>query len=174
MRYQLKLTLVDSEPEVWRRVLVSADVVLQELHSIIQRAMGWESQHEYAFRQQLGGSDCNAQQSLAEVLNAIEGKPFYYLYDFESGWLHRIEAEPLTGEDSADLPLCIDGAVACPPESSGGVWGYEELLARLEDTSDPDYLDLIEKYGSFDPFAFNLSAANARLARMHHADDADA
>lgn len=159
-------------------MLVSADVQLLELHGIIQRAMGWETQHAYAFRQKLGGAACDAQQSLVNMLRAIEDKPegksFYYLYDFESGWLHRIEVEPLAGDVSADLPACdlstcdlptcIDGANACPPESSGGVWGYEELLARLEDTSDPDYLDLIDQYGSFDPYAFDLSAAIARLA----------
>ena len=165
---QLRIALTDSEPEVWRRVLVSAEVRLLELHGIIQQAMGWENQHAYAFRQQIGGAACDAQQSLAHALGAIEGKPFYYFYDFESGWLHRIEVEPLAGDAAADLstgslPTCIGGANACPPESSGGVWGYDELLDRLEDTSDPNYIDLIERYGSFDPYAFDLAAANARL-----------
>ena len=164
MKYQLKITLIDSEPEIWRRVLVSDEVLLLELHGIIQRAMGWENQHAYAFRQQIGGAACDIQQSLATVLSAVEGKSFYYLYDFASGWLHRLEAEPLVGDASAALPACIEGANACPPESSGGVWGYDELLARLEDTSEPDYMDLIERYGSFDPYAFDLSAAIARLA----------
>lgn len=149
-------------------MLVSTDVRLLELHDIIQRAMGWENQHAYAFRQQLGGAACDAQQSLINMLSAVESKSFYYLYNFESGWLHRIEVEPLVGDVAADLPAgdlptCIDGAHACPPESSGGVWGYEELLARLEDTSDPDYIDLIDQYGSFDPYAFDLAATNARL-----------
>lgn len=164
MNYQLKIVLADSEPEVWRRLLVSGEVVLQDLHGIIQCAMGWENQHEYVFRQRIVGTACEAQQTLADVLSAMEGKTFYYLYDFKSGWLHRIEAEPLIKETFAELPTCVDGAMACPPESSGGVWGYDELLVRLEDTSDPDYIDLIEKYGSFDPYAFDLSAANARLA----------
>lgn len=154
---------------------MSADFPLADLHGIIQRAMGWKNQHAYAFRQQLGGAAYDAQQSLAAVLRAIEGEPegksFYYLYDFESGWLHRIEVEPLAEDVSADLPTrdlptCIDGANACPPESSGGVWGYEELLARLEDTSDPDYIDLIDQYGSFNPYAFDLSATNARLTNQ--------
>ncbi|MGB3299797.1 MAG: plasmid pRiA4b ORF-3 family protein [Phormidesmis sp.] len=166
MNYQLKIVLVDSEPEVWRQVLVSSKVVLQDLHGIIQRAMGWENQHEYAFRQQIGGAACEIQQSLADLLSSAADKRLYYLYDFENGWLHRIEAEPLIKETAAELPICIDGAAACPPESSGGVWGYDELLVRLEDTSDPDYIELIDQYGSFDPDAFDLSAANARLASL--------
>lgn len=172
--YQLKITLADSEPEVWRRLQVPTHIALQELHDIVQKAMGWENQHDYAFRQQLGAAPCGPHQSLADTLCALEeGKPFYYTYDFQSGWLHRIDIEVLAIADEAAiapdslpicLPICLEGDAACPPESSGGVWGYEELLDRLEDTSAPDYIDVIDQYGNFDPYKFDLAAANSRLA----------
>ncbi len=178
--YQLKITLADSEPEVWRRVQVSAHIALTELHDIVQKAMGWENQHSYAFRQTIGDAPCSPQQSLADVFEAmakpsqgiakpfqqIAQKPIYYTYDFQSGWLHRIEIESLTAEDAIcanALPRCLAGESACPPENSGGVWGYEDFLTRLEDSNAPDYTDLIEKYGDFDPYRFDLSAANRRL-----------
>jgi Plasmid pRiA4b ORF-3-like protein len=176
--YQLKITLADSEPEVWRRLQVPAQIALQELHDIVQKAMGWENQHDYVFRQALGAAACDPQQSLADTLRAIEeGRPFYYTYDFQSGWLHRIEVEKLSPIDEAAiaaknlsiglpicLPICLEGNAACPPESSGGVWGYEELMDRLEDTSAPDYIDVIDQYGNFDPYKFDLAAANSRLS----------
>jgi hypothetical protein len=172
--YQLKITLADSEPEVWRRLQVPTQIALQELHDIVQKAMGWENQHDYAFRQALGAAACDPQQSLADTLCALEdGKPFYYTYDFQSGWLHRIDIEKLATADEAAiapenlpifLPICLAGDAACPPESSGGVWGYEELMDRLEDTSAPDYIDVIDQYGNFDPYKFDLAAANSRLS----------
>lgn len=38
---QLKVTLGHVEPDVWRRLLVPADVDLAKLHAIINEAMGW-------------------------------------------------------------------------------------------------------------------------------------
>ncbi|NBV06626.1 MAG: plasmid pRiA4b ORF-3 family protein, partial [Proteobacteria bacterium] len=39
--YQLKITLTDSKPPIWRRILVSSETTLSKLHDIIQIAMGW-------------------------------------------------------------------------------------------------------------------------------------
>ena len=163
--YRLKITLVDSEPEVWRQVWVPTEITLSELHLVVQRAMGWQTQHDYAFRLGLEQPPCAVDQSLAAVIAPPQKPVLYYTYDFTSGWLHRLEAQAVT-VDHLDSPICDDGAAACPPEGSGGVWGYDELLARLEDPDDPDYMDLIEKYGDFDPDAFDLADAKARLALL--------
>ncbi len=164
---QLKVTLADSEPEVWRRIVVSRQVTLGELHDILQRAMGWKNQHDYRFRLSLGANQpaCNLEQSLAIALQLSGEQPIYYTYDLLAGWLHRLEVEALDPAVEGDLttPVCIAGAAACPPEGAGGVWGYDELLARLDDPEDPDYMSLIEDYSDFDPEAFDLAAVNARL-----------
>ena len=161
--YQLKITLADSEPEVWRSVLVPAQISLAELHSVVQKAMGWENQHEYRFRLGMAGElICRLDGGLSEAVATLEGRPLYYTYDFKSGWLHRIEVEEAAAAE--DLPVCLAGAAACPPESTGGVWGFDELMARLENTDDPEYLDLLDKYGDFAPEVFDLAAANARLS----------
>ncbi len=169
--YQLKITLTDSAPEVWRRVIVPAKVTLSDLHSIIQQAMGWENLHTYQFRLGLGADKTlsSVEQPLAQILSgdAALNQPLYYSYDVKSGWLHRIDLETLevSTEQNLSFPICTDGASACPPEGAGGVWGYDELLAKLEDPEDPDYLELIDKYGDFDPDAFKVSEANARLSK---------
>ncbi len=167
--YQLKITLTDSAPEVWRRVIVPANATLADLHSIIQPAMGWENLHTYQFRLGLGPDKTlsSIAQPIAQVLSSDANQPLYYSYDIKSGWLHRIELEELdtSTEQNSSLPVCTDGASACPPEGAGGVWGYDELLAKLEDLEDPDYLELVDKYGDFDPDAFKVSEANARLSK---------
>ncbi len=169
--YQLKITLADSAPEVWRRVIVPAKLTLAELHSIIQQVMGWETLHPYQFRLGLGQDQKHLaiEQPLTQVLtDAAANQPLYYSYDDQSGWLHRIELEALDADraQNPSAPVCTGGESACPPEDSGGVWGYDELLARLDDIDDPDYLDLIDKYGDFDPDAFKVSDANARLSQV--------
>jgi hypothetical protein len=46
---QIKITLLEVEPPVWRRVLVPATLPLHRLHATIQAAMGWLNQHLYEF-----------------------------------------------------------------------------------------------------------------------------
>ncbi|MEO0886631.1 MAG: plasmid pRiA4b ORF-3 family protein [Cyanobacteria bacterium J06648_10] len=169
--YQIKITLVDSAPDVWRQVVVPAEIVLSELHQVIQLAVGWENLHPYAFQVGLGADKVlhAPEQRLSEVL--MQDQPMYYTYDFDSGWLHRIELEALdvsaltegTGGSLENLPTCIAGESACPPEGICGVWGFEEMLLTIEDPEDPNYLDMLDKYGSFDPLAFSLAEANRRL-----------
>ena len=166
---QLNITLVDSEPEVWRQVIVSAAVTLADLHGIIQGAMGWERSHDHSFQMGLGAEkSLLAEEKLLSVVLAKAGnRPIYYNYDSDNGWRHRLVAEPLSRSDLSNiesLPVCIAGEAACPPEESGGIWGYDQLLARLEDMEDPDYVDLLDQYGDFDPNAFDLAVANARLS----------
>jgi len=46
---QLKISLIDSEPDIWRRFLVEDTITFLELHKIIQEVMGWEDYHLYEF-----------------------------------------------------------------------------------------------------------------------------
>lgn len=47
--YQLKVSLKDSKPPIWRRILVDQDSSLGKLHHILQIAMGWEESHLHQF-----------------------------------------------------------------------------------------------------------------------------
>lgn len=46
---RLKITLADTEPPIWRRVEVPAEMTLKDLHAVIQAAMGWEDDHLHQF-----------------------------------------------------------------------------------------------------------------------------
>ena len=47
---QVKMRLVGISPMIWRRVLLPVSWTLEELHGVIQAAMGWEGLHLYEFR----------------------------------------------------------------------------------------------------------------------------
>jgi hypothetical protein len=47
--YQLKVTLLDTQPPSWRRIQVQ-DCTLDKLHEHIQTAMGWTNSHLHHFR----------------------------------------------------------------------------------------------------------------------------
>ena len=47
---QLRVTLEEVEPLVWRRLLVPGNAKLAKLHDMVQVAMGWTNSHLHQFR----------------------------------------------------------------------------------------------------------------------------
>src|SRR5690348_13981754 len=47
--FQLKVTLRDIQPAIWRRILVWEDTTLAQLHTILQIVMSWEDYHLHDF-----------------------------------------------------------------------------------------------------------------------------
>jgi hypothetical protein len=48
--YQLKVVLQGISPMIWRRLLVSGESTIADLHYIVQIAMGWSDDHLHQFR----------------------------------------------------------------------------------------------------------------------------
>ena len=47
--YQLKIVLLSISPMIWRRLLVSSDSTIKDLHYTVQLAMGWSDIHLHHF-----------------------------------------------------------------------------------------------------------------------------
>ena len=138
--YLLKVTLMETDPPIWRRLVVPGDTTLAALDRIIQAAMGWTNSHLHMFT--VGGV-LYAEPSpewelevrderrvrLADVARE-EGEAFVYEYDLGDAWRHQVVVEEVIvgGADEAGRPRCLGGERACPPEDSGGVGGYYDML----------------------------------------------
>jgi hypothetical protein len=175
--YQLKITLRDSKPPIWRRVQVPADITLGRLHQVIQVAMGWSSSHLHQFRAgrdyysdpefQLDDARSERQVKLSKVAPREKSK-LGYEYDFGDSWEHELLVEKiLQPEPGARYPRCIAGKRACPPEDCGGIWGYAELLEALADPAHPEHDEQRELVGDeLDPEAFDLDEVNQLLRQL--------
>lgn len=164
--YQLKITLKDIRPPVWRRIQVPADIKLGKLHRIIQDAMGWTDSHLHAFRignETYGVPDPDFEDDMRSERNirldslVSEGGRLVYEYDFGDDWQHEILVEKaLASEPGARYPRCLAGKRACPPEDCGGVGGYENLLEIIANPKHEEYKETLEWLGGeFDPEAFD-------------------
>jgi len=178
--YQLKVSLLEIEPEIWRQLRVPGGASFDRLHEIFQVAMGWTNSHLHQFSVgdiRYGVPDPNFDQGdvrdernvrLCEVAPRANDS-FVYEYDFGDGWEHRVVVEKiLTPEERpADIPVCLAGARACPPEDCGGVPGYESFLEARRDPTHEEH-QAMRKWvgGSFDPEAFDPNKVNKRLRRM--------
>ncbi len=161
---QLKVTLRDSEPPIWRRFEVSHDLTLNKLHNILQVVMGWENAHLYDFYK--GRERLSKSLRLSQAASGARSK-FIYLYDMGDGWDHEIVVEKiLKDRERISHPVCLEGRRACPPEDCGGIYGYAEMLDAVRDPDHPDREHWVEWIGDdFDAEAFDLDAVNRRLKR---------
>jgi hypothetical protein len=170
---QLIITLCDTVPPVWRRLVIPASMSLREVHEVIQTAMGWEGYHLHPFDidgvlygdleefddLRLGDVDTHT------VGEAARSATFTYEYDFGDSWHHDIAVEQVTPSMSRPEPRVIDGARACPPEDCGATWGYAELIEVLADPTHEEHADRRDWVGEqWHPEAFDVHETNDRLA----------
>ena len=67
-------------------------------------------------------------------------------------------------EEGVYYPRCVKGERACPPEDSGGPYGYPYLLEKLQDPKHEEHEEALEWVGDgFDPEEFDLEKVNAEL-----------
>jgi len=173
--YQVRVDLDGAKPPIWRLLLLSSELMLDELHAVLQQAMGWTDSHLHQFLAGENKLDPLAVQyhmqfmldegaegvlenrvRLDELLTGPKDRLFYW-YDFGDGWEHTLVVEKVLSRSGEEPPaICIGGARACPPEDCGGIWGYQELLAdRTIDDDDGEF--------EFDPTYFSVEETNACL-----------
>ncbi len=103
--YQLKVVLRHCSPMIWRRLLVTSDTTIAQLHSILQIAMGWENLHLHRFLifgkeagiYRDGGIlfDDNPSHVKLSDFKLRPGERFEYEYDMHDFWQHDIRLEQL-------------------------------------------------------------------------------
>ncbi len=178
--YQIKVTLDDTHPPVWRRILVPGNTTLLKLHDILQIVMGWEDSHLHMFTVEgfIYGDPADDEYGDRITLNEVnyklsqviydEGQRFSYEYDFGDSWDHTLLVEKIfSPQEGVRYLLCLKGKRACPPEDMGGVRGYDNLLEAIKDSGHDEREEYLAWVGEeFDPEAFDLEEVNTRLRHM--------
>ncbi len=128
--FVFKITLNESKPNIWRRIVVPSNYTFFEFHSVINDAMGWEDNHFHSFKFDSSVKSGGTKKSRLEKMIIIEspneefsafdtevdarnefheylfdwfGKEYQkcdYLYDFGDNWEHTVLLEKV-------LPLKI-------------------------------------------------------------------
>ena len=126
--FKLKIVLTGYSEEVSRTILVPVDIDFEELHQNIQRAMGWENEHLYAFKvredeirpdDNLDINDLDAGESIYTQINTLlrKGDTFEYLYGMGDDWKHEIDVVD-TIEFTSKKPIVLESIGECPKENS--------------------------------------------------------
>ncbi len=172
----LRLELPAIRPIIWRRLQVSTRASLLELHAVIQRALGRDEAPIHAFAidgvrytDPGDGLACSTETVALGSLPLRSGVRLLHEVETEGEpWRHVLTVEALSPRMVGQrLPLCLAGEGAAPPEDVEGPRRYQELLAALGQPYDPRAAELrLWLPHDFDPGFVDLTAVNARLARL--------
>ena len=176
--YQFKVALIGITPPIWRRVQVTGDYTLAQLHRVLQVVMGWENYHLYMLRigsKKYGPPDPDGVDDLgmvdakrirlASVVPSV-GTTFTYVYDYGDDWEHELLLEAiLTPEPAVTYPRCLAGERRCPPEDVGGSGGYACYLEAIFDPNHAEYEEKMMWRGPFDAEVFSVEKVNQKLAK---------
>ena len=179
--YQIQIELLRSRPGIWRRLLVPSEMLLSDLHKVIQTTMGWTNSHLHQFiKDRTFYTERIPDDDLWDEMNNVDYKKMkisdlllkendtiVYEYDFGDGWEHEIVLERiLSAEENTFYPVCIGGRKKCPPEDCGGIPGYINMLSILDQPDHEEYESYITWLGGkFDPENFNVEFVNTLLQR---------
>jgi len=138
--YQLRLVLAGISPIIWRRLLVSSESTIAQLHQYIQACFVWMGEHFHRFRihgkdygiAYLGGIsfDDNPHAVPLSRFRLHRREWFRYEYDFIAHWRVDIRLEEILPQDQRSLPVCVGGRAAAPGEEYAGALAYLQRLDR--------------------------------------------
>ncbi len=184
--YRVRVDLKGARPPLWRRLELSSDLLLDEVHRVIQEAFGWADSHLHQFGSgpdlyspetetylcpfQVGEGETGIpeeQVRLDEVL-ADPGDKLYYSYDFGDDWQHVIKLEAVIAREPLSVrpdpeprAVCTDGRRDGPAEDCGGVYAHE-LITAATDPVNPGHADAVAEFerifgGEIDPGAIGTT-----------------
>ena len=154
----MKITLRGMKPPVWRRLIVPINMTFHNLNDALIIAMGWDGTHLSNFHlpeQQIDiiaslydytdidFDECLRADRVRLSKYLAHEKKFIYTYDMGDNWEHTVTIEKRIEDYEHNYPIVTAYKGNCPPDDSGGVWGYMDLLER----EDEDAKTWLEEYG---------------------------
>jgi hypothetical protein len=182
---QFKITLLGSQPLIWRQFQVTDDYRFDRFHQVVFLVMGWMNSHLHEFdigERKIGmllgdGMDLPGLEDETKIflkdMNFKEGDAFRYLYDFGDNWEHLLEVEKVT-VGALSAPSCLNGQNACPLEDCGGIYSYNEMLRNHNEADgtedeegwdDEDYLGVRLPF-DYTPSHYDIHGVNSELAKF--------
>ena len=174
---RLSVEIDDVTPRVLRVVEVPADIRLDDLHFVLQIAIGWQNGHPFEFRigdKVWGQPDRDADVSptpaeratLADIFT--HGDTFKYDYVFGEDWQHTVTLlSRAAARPDMRYPNLIGAEGRCPPADIGGPVGYETYLRSIADPNSVDHEDMLDfDAPDFDPHVVDAAALRQNLADL--------
>lgn len=163
--YRVRVDVVGAKPPIWRRLELSSHVLLDDLHVILQTSFGWWDYHLHRFSSGGGvwgdpdaetylcsfdvdeGEEPGIPESEVRVDEVLvdPGDVLHYVYDYGDNWELSIRLEEVSSRAPSALPaICTTGRRSGPPEDSGGIAWFQQVLADAADPASSNHEEAVE------------------------------
>jgi hypothetical protein len=173
--YELRITLQEIRPPIWRLIQVPSTLRLCCLHDALQAVMGWTNSHLHRFEkdgkqwgvpEHFEDDDTDiideSRTKISDIL-MTPGDSVHYVYDFGDNWRHSVVLEKLLPASTTTVrPLCLAGERHCPPEDVGGTPGYEEFLQVVFEPTHEEYDHYVRWAGAPRPSTVRWDGSSLR------------
>lgn len=172
----LEIVLANTDPKIWRKLIVSSDTTFHKLHHIIQLAMGWKNAHIFEFTIDdftIGeiypvvpdNPNINSKAITLHDIHPKVGLQINYLYDMGDNWKHTLTILNIDYlKPVKQIPYCITGKLNCPPEDCGGIKGFYEFVSIITNIRHKEFRAYFEWYrGFYNPEKYSTTAINKKL-----------
>ena len=183
--YQFKITIKNSHPPIWRRVIIPAGITFSQLSIILNEVMGWCGYHMSSFEfrnlniyiedepEDIGWGQFETLDGTKTIIDKFfdDEKRLVYIYDFGDFWEHKIEIEKVLFDYEKEYPIVVKFKGDTPYEDCGGIYGYYELLEILDNPKHPQYEDMsmwVEGHFHND---YDIDCANKALEDLELVDE---
>ena len=175
--FQLKITIKNSKPPIWRRVIVPTGITFSQLSMILNKVMGWSGYHlfEFEFYYQdlhivedadefdIGYAPWDYIDASTTYIREYleENDWFTYIYDLGDDWQHRVTIEKIIEDYEYEYPQVIKYKGDSPI-------GYYDCLQIISDKTHPEYeerLEWMESQGY--PCEYNIDEVNSDLKKEY-------
>lgn len=174
---RLAVEIDDVMPRVRRVVEVPIDIRLDDLHFVLQIAIGWQNGHPFEFRagdqawglhdRDLASTAMQADQAMLADILAL-GDTFKYDFVLGEDWEHTVRLISRGGAvTGARYPDLVSAEGRCPPADIGGPVGYETYLRSIADPNSVDHEEMLDfDAPDFDPQVVDEAALRKNLEEL--------
>ncbi|MCL2764708.1 MAG: plasmid pRiA4b ORF-3 family protein [Treponema sp.] len=153
--------------DVWRRVIISQECTMEEMHRIIQVSMNWKNDLRFRFYTETpeGGKEYLHDKIMLGDID-FHGKK-EIIYEYGPKWNVKVIIMSSYQPAKNEVRRFVAGDGAAPPEQVDGPRHFRRLLGYLEAGSSVDRQSAQHELGAgFTPDAFDLDGINRNLREI--------
>jgi hypothetical protein len=154
-----------SGTDVWRRVLIPGNRMLEDLHRIIQICLEWKDSYRHRFyTEAAGGIDRNDLDDKMKIRDVCDRGVSELQYEYGTKWNVKVIFLSPYMPGKEEVIRCVAGEGAAPPETVGGPLRFRKILSILEGGSDMEKQAALHELGpDFVPGLFDMEKCNRNM-----------
>jgi len=158
--------------DVWRRVLVPGDRMLEDLHRIIQICLEWKDSYRHRFYTEVsGGMDRNNLDDKIKIGEMCDQGVSELQYEYGTKWNVKVIFLSPYQPGKEETIRCVAGEGAAPPEIVGGPLRFRKILSVIEGGSDMEKQAALHELGpDFVPGLFDMDKCNRDMRSEYAAN----